>query len=161
MRCLPAAGWRGSSLLRNMRYFTGKAKDSYQVRGALAQLSDVNFNEVSVGVVPHMYIICTTAVVLVRSCTATAVATVTAFVFGVGLQPAQRGTAVHRMCREKCYSGIPGVYSRRSPALNRCSAQLSKKKKKAVRGVGRIVTNRQHPLTYPCNNGDEDRNGSL
>ncbi|CAM9349790.1 unnamed protein product [Pylaiella littoralis] len=46
MHRLPKVNWRGpTSLPRNARCFAGKAKDSYQVRGALAQLSDVNLNE--------------------------------------------------------------------------------------------------------------------
>lgn len=48
MHRLSTAGWCSPSLLRNVRHFGGKAKSSYQVRGALAQLSDVNFNEVGV-----------------------------------------------------------------------------------------------------------------
>lgn len=47
MRCLPEAGWCGLRLLRKVRYLTGEAKDSsYQVRGALAQLRDVEVNQV-------------------------------------------------------------------------------------------------------------------
>lgn len=47
MRCLTEPRWRLSSFTGKGRYFTGGAKDSsYQVRGALAQLRDVEADQV-------------------------------------------------------------------------------------------------------------------
>lgn len=47
MRLVGGAAWRGSRMVRNTRYFAGEAKESYAVRGTLAQLSDTLTSEVN------------------------------------------------------------------------------------------------------------------